>query len=71
MKRTRHAQDIADRFRELVEEAGHTLPEEHYAQLTLLVEAGIDTALLESLEKTATQLDKLARNIRHNSEFFD
>ena len=71
MKRTSHARDIAARFRELVEDAGHTLPEEHYAQLALLVEAGIDTALLESLEKTADQLDKLARDIRHNGEFFD
>ena len=71
MKRNNHAREIAERFRELVEQAGHHLPEEHYAQLSLLIEAGIDTALLESLEATATRLDQLAKEIRHKGEFFD
>ena len=46
MKRTRQAQKISQRFRELVEGAGDSLPDEHYAELSLLIEAGIDTALV-------------------------
>ena len=71
MKRNQHAKDIASRFCELVEQAGHRLPEEHYAELALLIEAGIDTALIETLERTAKRLDKLAKDIRHSNEFFD
>ena len=71
MKRTQHAQEIANRFRELVESAGDTLAEEHYNELALLIEAGIDTAMVETLEKMADQLDKLSHAVRSNAEFFD
>jgi hypothetical protein len=71
MKRNKHAQEISDRFKELVENAGDTLPEEHYNELTLLIEAGIDTALVEQLEKMADKLDKVAHDVRHSAEFFD
>ena len=71
MKRTQHAQEIANRFRELVESAGDTLAEDHYSELALLIEAGIDTARVEMLEKMADQLDKLSHAVRSNAEFFD
>jgi hypothetical protein len=71
MKRTQHAQEIANRFRELVESAGDTLAEEHYNELALLIEAGIDTAMVETLEKMADHLDKLSHAVRNNAEFFD
>ena len=71
MKRSRHAQEIANRFRELVEAAGDTLPEAHYGELALLIEAGIDTTLLEALEKMADRLDEMSHAVRHNAEFFD
>jgi hypothetical protein len=71
MKRTKHAQEITERFRELVEDAGDSLDASHYAQLTLLIEAGIDTALVEVLEKTANRLDKMSHKIRHSAEFFE
>ena len=71
MKRNKHARDIAKRFREMVEEAGDELPSHHYDELTLLIEAGIDTMLVETLEKTADKLDELSHSIRHNAEFFD
>jgi len=32
-------------------QSGESLDEEHYDELTLLIEAGIDTALVERLEK--------------------
>ncbi len=71
MKRNKHAEEIAQRFRELVENAGDSLPENHYDELSLLIEAGIDTALVEKLEKMATNLEKIAHSIRSDAEFFD
>ena len=71
MHQTDHAQAMADRFRELVEQAGDSLSDSHYDQLKLIIEAGLDTALIENTEKIATQLNKLATNIQHNAKFFD
>lgn len=71
MKHTHHAEEIANRFRELVEDAGDSLPAEHYNELTLLIEAGIDTALVDMLENMAVKMEKFAHDIRHDAEFFD
>ena len=71
MKHTEHAREIADRFRELVEAAGDSLPANHYGELALLIEAGIDTTLVESLEKIADKMDGFSHAIRQNAEFFD
>ncbi len=70
MERTKHAKDIADRFREMVEQDGDSLPVKHYDELTLLIEAGIDTALVEKLEQVANQVEKLAHTIRSDAELF-
>ena len=71
MHQTDHAQAMADRFRELVEEAGDSLSENHYDELKLIIEAGLDTALIENTEKIATQLNELATSIQNNAKFFD
>lgn len=71
MHKTKHAQQISQRFREIIETAGDSLADEHYNELSLLIEAGIDTALVEYMEKVADELDKLARNVRHDAEVFD
>jgi hypothetical protein len=71
MHRGQHAQMIASRFRELVENAGDSLPEAHFDELALLIEAGIDTALEEHLEHLADQLEKLVKDIRRDAERFD
>lgn len=71
MKRTKHAEEMTERFRELVEATGDTLPENHYKELMLLIEAGIDTVLVEMLEKLATKIDTLSHSVRHDAEFFD
>jgi len=71
MKRTDHARQMASRFRELVEAAGDTLPDEHYDELALLIEAGIDAVVVAHLEKIADELDKMSHNIRNRAEFFD
>jgi len=71
MHKTKHAQKITKRFEELVSQAGHKLPKEHYDELVLLIEAGIDTALLERLEKMADKLQSLAHSVRNDAEFYD
>ena len=71
MQQLKHAQQIAQRFRELVEEAGDSLPEQHYSELVLLIEAGLDTTMVENLEKIASQFDKISHSLRHDAKFFD
>lgn len=70
MHKTQHAEKITERFRQLVNQAGDNLALEHYAELTLLIEAGIDTALLEKLEKMADKLQKFAHEIRNDAEYY-
>ena len=71
MHKTQHAQKITDRFRDLVKQAGDSLSDEHYDELTLLIEAGIDTALVERLEKMADKLQKFSNEVRKDAEYFD
>jgi len=71
MHHTKHAQEITDRFRELVENSGDSLPANHYDELSLLIEAGIDTAMVDYIEKMATRLEKMASNVRKDAEFFE
>ena len=43
MHRTKHAEEITQRFREMVESSGDSLSEQHCKELTLLIEAGIES----------------------------
>jgi len=71
MHQSDHARAMAERFRELVEDAGDSLPENHYEELKLIIEAGLDTALVEVMEKIAGQLNKMSHDIQNNAEFFN
>jgi len=71
MQQTKHAEQMVNRFRELVEDAGDSLSTNHYNELTLIIEAGLDTALLENLARVTEKLTSLAHDIQHNAEFFD
>ncbi len=71
MQRSNHAQKITDRFRELVENSGDRLPAHHYDELSLLIESGIDAALVDYMEKMASQLNKFAAEVRKGAEFFE
>jgi len=64
-----HACSIANRFKEIFEESGESFSKEHLDELSLLVEAGLDAAILQKMEKIADQLTKLSNEIRHNAEF--
>ena len=71
MQQAKHAEQMVNRFRELVEDAGDSLSVDHYNELKLIIEAGLDTALLENLERVTERLTSLAHDIQHNAEFFD
>ena len=71
MHQSDHAQAMADRFRELVEESGDSLSSHHYDELKLIIEAGLDTALVEVMEKIASQLTKMSHDIQNKAEFFN
>ena len=53
MQQAKHAEAMVERFRELVEDAGDSLPVNHYNELKLIIEAGLDTALLEMMGKVS------------------
>ena len=71
MQQSKHADQMVNRFRELVEDAGDSLSINHYNELRLIIEAGLDTALLENLQRVTERLTSLAHDIQHNAEFFD
>ena len=71
MHQTEHAQVMTDRFRELVEQSGDSLPDNHYDELKLIIEAGLDTALAETIENIVNKLTALTHDIQHSAEFFD
>ena len=68
---TKIAGRLTIRGGELVEDAGDSLPVNHYNELKLIIEAGLDTALLEMMGKVAGSLRGLAEDIQHNADFFD
>ena len=71
MHQSDHARAMAERFRELVEDAGDSLPDNHYEELKLIIEAGLDTVLVDVMEKIAGQLNKLSHDIQNQAEFFN
>lgn len=69
MNQNKHAYTIANRFKEIFEQSGETFSQEHLEELALLIEAGLDSAILQKAEKIADKLDKIANDIRHHAEF--
>ncbi len=64
-----HAQKVVEQFKTLLSrEEIQGLEEEHMDELTLLIEAAIDAAVLEALEKTADKLEQLATETRRLAE---
>jgi hypothetical protein len=71
MQQAKHAEQMVNRFRELVEESGDSLSVNHYNELKLIIEAGLDTALLENMARISERLTVLAHDIQHNADFFE
>lgn len=69
MNQNAHALAMTSRFKEVFELSGEsTLTQDHYDELALIIEAGLDSALIEKMENVAAQLSKLAHEIQHNAE---
>ena len=69
MHQKEHAESITSRFKEVFEQSGESFSQEHYDELVMLIEAGLDSALYQQMEKVADQLTDMAQKIRHNAEF--
>ena len=67
MQQIKHADAMVARFRELVEDSGDSLSVNHYNELRLIIEAGLDTAIMETMENIADRLDGLSQEIRRNA----
>ena len=70
ISQAQHAERVVNRFREMVTEAGHSLQDEHYRELALLIEAALDAVAVEQLETMANKLETLAHAVRHDESFF-
>ena len=65
------AEEIVNQFRELVgADQARQIPEDHLAELALLIESAIDTAVLERMEAAAAQLRSLAEQLAYDSEHY-
>jgi hypothetical protein len=71
MQQSEHARQMAQRFRELVENSGDVIPEKHYDELALIIESGLDTALLDVMNRISDKLSQMANDIQHDAKFFD
>jgi len=71
MRQNEHTEAMVTRFRELVEDSGDSLSVNHYNELRLIIEAGLDTAIMEALQKVADRLDGVSKEIRRNANIFD
>ncbi|MCG6935757.1 MAG: phosphatase [Proteobacteria bacterium] len=67
-----HAQQVADRFKNMLSESGRQhVGQAHFDELSLLIESAISSAVLEELESAADKMDKLAHELRSAAEHFD
>jgi len=72
MKQTQHANNIVTAFKaKLSDEQRAAVGEDHFDELSLLIESAMSTAVLEEMEKAADQVDELAHKLRHFAEHFD
>jgi len=67
-----HAEKVVNRFRSMIGDvSSQQVGDEHWDELSLLVESAIDAAVLDAEEKICDQLDDMAKKIRSDAENFD
>ncbi len=67
-----HARKVVDRFRAMIgDTCSQQLGDEHWDELSLLIESAIDAAVLQAEEKICDKLEQLVRDIRADTERFD
>jgi len=68
----KHAEQVANAFMDLLEDRVRAgISEEHRAELAMLVEAAISTAVLEQLEHAADEVAALSHRLRNHAEHYD
>lgn len=68
----KHAEQVADAFMDLLAESVRTgISDEQRAELAMLVEAAISTAVLEQLEHAADEIAALSQRLRSYAEHYD
>jgi hypothetical protein len=68
----KHAEQVASAFMELLDESvRQAVSEEQRAELAMLVEAAISTAVLQQMERAAEEVSALSNRLRHYAEFYD
>ncbi len=70
LSQAKHAEQVVNRFRQMVAEAGDTLTDAHYQELNLLVEAALDAVIVQQLDTFANQLEQMAQAVRRDGDFF-
>lgn len=70
LSQAKHAEQVVKRFRQMVSEAGDTLTDAHYQELSLLIEAALDAAIVQQLDTFASQLEQMAQAVRRDGAFF-
>lgn len=68
MQQIQHARKITQRFKEIMEASGQSLSKKHCDELTLLIEAGLDSALLQEMDKVAADLLAMAHRLQSRAE---
>ncbi len=72
MKQTQHAQNVVNSSKNLIPDSlENDIGDAHFDELALLIESAISAAVLQQMEKTADQIDKLAHDVRNFAEHFD
>ncbi len=62
---SKHAHHVVDSFKKLIPKRAHShLTDEHFEELALLIEAAIDSSLVEGLGSASSIAEKAARQIK-------
>jgi len=68
----KHADQIANAFMDMLDEGVRAaISDEHRAELAMLIEAAISTAVLEQLEHAADEIAALSQRLRSYAENYD
>ena len=67
-----HAEKVVQSFQKKLSESQlASIGDNHFDELTLLIESAITSAVFEELEAAADQLDKVAHKFRNHAERYD
>jgi predicted Co/Zn/Cd cation transporter (cation efflux family) len=67
-----HANRIVDAFKGLLgEEAAAQIGDEHYDELSMMIESALSSSVIEELEHAADKIAELAANVRKHAEHYD